>query len=313
MGLFRFFCKFSIQSKWLPASKRQKPQARMPRHQRRGKWKSLVFSKSEVWISPTKSSPGNSSCDLFGDDYISDPVKGCWWPPTKESTGHFESNGEDHFLLKFRIPSRFFCKHVHHWRGVAGCRTRVRVLVRIFRKQVFHFPGGDENLVVFRSRNQCCNVKIGRESEIIWRSQTVEPKASSSSSANECCGLPILGEMDGCNGELIDRWYNSKTGSEGKKESWQRLANWTLKNVYSEYRWDFITIGALLLSSLLKSKMFFFLGWFKALPLWKMLVSWNKYPQNGCFLVAGTPTRLIVLIWLQGLQLHEGAEWVVQN
>ena len=36
------------------------------------------FSKSEVGISPTKSSPGNSSCDLFGDDYISDPVKGCW-------------------------------------------------------------------------------------------------------------------------------------------------------------------------------------------------------------------------------------------
>ena len=44
----------------------------------------------------------------FWDDYISDPVKGCWWPPTKESTGHFESPGKDHVLLNFRIPSRFF-------------------------------------------------------------------------------------------------------------------------------------------------------------------------------------------------------------
>ena len=69
-----------------------------------------------------------------------------------------------------------------------------------------------------------CKVKIGRESEseIIWRSQTFEPKAtSSSSSANECCGLPILGKMDGFDGELIDDMIQDQRAKRNPDKDWQ--------------------------------------------------------------------------------------------
>ena len=33
--------------------------------------------------------------------WLSDPLKGCWWPPTGESKGHFESPGNDVQLKQF--------------------------------------------------------------------------------------------------------------------------------------------------------------------------------------------------------------------